>query len=293
MTDETANEVAGESPEESRRRKLDQITALGHDPWGHRFDDRAMLGDIRKRSGEVKYVLENGTQVDLPSEAEMESDGLKEWAKEKGKGALKGPQVRAAGRIVLHRDKGKLQFIDIEDWTGRIQLFVGQKQVGPENWELIQCLDLGDLIGVDGMLRRTQTGELSIFADKIHFLTKTLDPPPAKHLGLTDPEMRQRKRYVDLAYNEGVRDRFLDRSKIVRSVRETLAGAGLCRNRRPHVALDRRRCCGTTVHHPSQRAGHESVHADRIGATFKAFDGGRHGTCVRAWTSVSKRRHQS
>ena len=224
MTDETANEVAGESPEESRRRKLDQITALGHDPWGHRFDDRTMLGDIRKRSGEVKYVLEDGTEVDLPTEAEMEAGGLKEWAKEKGKGALKGPQVRAAGRIVLHRDKGKLQFIDIEDWTGRIQLFVGQKQVGPENWELIQCLDLGDLIGVDGMLRRTQTGELSIFADKIHFLTKTLDPPPAKHVGLTDPEMRQRKRYVDLAYNEGVRDRFLDRSKIVRSVRETLQG---------------------------------------------------------------------
>ena len=91
---------------------------------------------------------------------------------------------------------------------------------------MIQQLDLGDLIGVDGMLRRTQTGELSIFAEQIHILTKTLDPPPGKHVGLTDPELRQRQRYVDLAYNEGTRERFLNRSRIVNSVRQTLFGEG-------------------------------------------------------------------
>ncbi len=223
MTDEKNNDSApGENPSESRRRKLELIVSLGHDPFGQRFDDRSMIGAIRDRSDEVRYVLEDGTELGLPSEQEMETVSLRDWAKEKGKGALSGPQVRAAGRIVLHRDKGKLQFIDIEDWTGKIQLFVGQKQVGEENWELIQCLDLGDLVGVDGMLRRTQTGELSIFAEKIYLLTKTLDPPPAKHVGLTDPETRQRKRYIDLAYNEGVRDRFINRSKIVRSIRNTL-----------------------------------------------------------------------
>jgi len=141
MTEEKTSEQTGESPEEARRRKLEKITSLGHDPWGHRFDDRALIGDIRARQGEVKYVLEDGTEVDLPSEEELKTVSLKEWAGEKGKGKLNGPQVRAAGRIVLHRDKGKLQFIDIEDWTGKIQLFVGQKQVGEENWELIQCLD--------------------------------------------------------------------------------------------------------------------------------------------------------
>lgn len=223
MTDPThPDSVSGETPLESRRRKLDQITALGLDPWGQRFDDRSMIGDIRKRANEVRYVTQDGTEHPLPTEAELETTPLREWAKEKGAGTLTGPTVRAAGRIVLHRDKGKLHFIDVEDWTGKIQLFVGQKQVGPENWELIECLDLGDLIGVDGVLRRTQTGELSIFAEKIHFLTKTLDPPPAKHQGLTDPETRQRKRYIDLAYNDGVRDRFLARSKIVRSIRDTL-----------------------------------------------------------------------
>ena len=225
MTDSTPNPDS-QSPEEARRKKLEQIIALGHDPYGHRFDDRDLLGDIRKRSDEIRYVLEDGTELEIPDLTTLSDGGLKAWAKEQGKGALKGPKVRAAGRIILHRDKGKLQFIDIEDWTGRIQLFVGQKQVGEDNWALIQCLDLGDTIGIDGMLRWTQTGELSIFADEIHILCKALEQPPAKHIGLTDPEVRQRKRYIDLAYNEGVRDRFLNRSKIVHSVRETLMGQG-------------------------------------------------------------------
>ena len=225
MTDSTPNPDS-QSPEEARRKKLEQIIALGHDPYGHRFDDRDLLGDIRKRSDEIRYVLEDGTEREIPDLTTLGDGGLKAWAKEQGKGALKGPKVRAAGRIILHRDKGKLQFIDIEDWTGRIQLFVGQKQVGEDNWALIQCLDLGDTIGIDGMLRWTQTGELSIFADEIHILCKALEQPPAKHIGLTDPEVRQRKRYIDLAYNEGVRDRFLNRSKIVHSVRETLMGQG-------------------------------------------------------------------
>ncbi len=115
-----------------------------------------------------------------------------------------GPQVRAAGRIVLQRPKGKLIFIDIRDWTGQIQLFIGRNQVGEENWALAECFDLGDMIGVDGELKRTKTGELTIFAEKLHFLTKTLEPPPEKHHGLTDPEMRQRMRYLDLTYGDGV-----------------------------------------------------------------------------------------
>jgi len=212
----------GLAPEESRRNNLQKIIDLGIDPWGQRFNDRDMIGEIQKRIGEIKFVTESGDELDLPSEEALGETSLRDWCKEQGKGTMTGPKVRAAGRILLHRDKGKLQFIDIEDWTGRIQLFVGKTQVGEENWNLIQCLDLGDLIGVDGTLRKTQTGELSIFADKIHILCKTLDQPPAKHVGLVDAELRQRRRYVDLAYNEGVRDRFLNRSKIVASIRQTL-----------------------------------------------------------------------
>jgi lysyl-tRNA synthetase, class II len=116
-----------------------------------------------------------------------------------------------------------LIFLDIQDWTGRIQLFVGKAQVGDKNWQLASNFDLGDLIGVDGELRRTKTGELTIFAEQLHIHSKSLESPPEKHHGLTDPELRQRMRYLDLAYGEGVLNRFLQRTQIVHSVRQTLA----------------------------------------------------------------------
>ena len=220
------DEAKSAGTEESRRNKLQKIIELGHDPFGQRFDDRDLIGTIRERADEIKYKTEAGTAIDLPTDEELGEKSFKEWIKEQEPGAFSGPTVRAAGRMLLHRDKGKLVFADIEDWSGKIQLFISKNQVGEENWELIQCLDLGDLIGVDGIFRPTQTGELSIFAQKIHILCKTLDQPPAKHKGLVDAELRQRRRYVDLAYNEGVRDRFLDRSKIVASIRQTLTGQG-------------------------------------------------------------------
>jgi len=231
--------------EGARREKLRRIVELGFDPWGGRFDDRHLIGEIRDRSIEIKFKTESGSTVDIPDLKNVEVDGktfwavaetaasdapvqFRQWIGEQGKGEIVGPMVRAAGRIVLHRDKGKLQFIDIQDWTGQIQLFVGRNQIGEDNWKLVECLDLGDTIGVDGQLRMTKMGEQSIFAEKIHILCKSLSPPPAKHIGLIDPELRQRKRYVDLAYNDGVRDRFLNRTKIVQSVRKTLGEQGFC-----------------------------------------------------------------
>lgn len=207
----------------SRRKKQQRLIELGVDPFGQRFDDRQWILDIRAQVSEIVYRTQEGQTVPIPQLTEETKSEFRGWLAQQPQGEVVGPKVRAAGRIVLHRDKGKLQFIDIRDWTGEIQLFVGQNQVGPENWEVIQCLDLGDLIGVDGELRYTKTGELSVFATKIHLLTKTLDPPPDKHKGLTDPEMRQRRRYIDLAYNDGVIERFRNRSRIVESIRATLA----------------------------------------------------------------------
>ena len=208
--------------QEARRNKMAQIEALGIDPWGHRFDDRAMIGDVAARASEIKFVAKDGSTIELPAMESLGEQTLGEWAKEQGGGSMTGPTVRVAGRIMLHRSSGKTHFIDLEDWTGRIQIFLNAKLIGEDAWKLVDCLDLGDLIGIDGTLKRTQTGELSVFATAIHFLGKTLDPPPAKHVGLTDPETRQRQRYVDLAWNEGVRERFLNRSKIVQSIRQTL-----------------------------------------------------------------------
>jgi len=188
----------GAALEAARREKLRKIQELGIDPWGGRFDAHQAIGAIRARAGEI---------VGQPPEQ-------------------KGPKVRAAGRIVLQRRAGKLIFVDIRDWTGQIQMFIGKSQVGERNWALAECFDLGDIVGVDGELKYTKTGELTIFAENLHFLSKSIETPPAKHKGLTDPELRQRMRYLDLVYNEGVLERFLRRTKIVQSFRNTLASQG-------------------------------------------------------------------
>ncbi|HLA85724.1 MAG TPA: lysine--tRNA ligase [Thermoguttaceae bacterium] len=208
-TDSTSQEHAGgaETLEAARREKLQKIEALGIDPWGSRFDGHVPLGRIRARESEIVVQPVGDCQTGQPPEQH-------------------GPKVRAAGRIVLRRKAGKLIFIDLRDWTGQIQLFVGKNQVGERNWELAQLLDLGDLLGVDGELRRTKTGELTIFVEQLHFLCKALDTPPAKHVGLQDPELRQRRRYLDLIHTEGALDRALRRTKIVQSVRGTLAAEG-------------------------------------------------------------------
>ncbi|MCA9121908.1 MAG: lysine--tRNA ligase [Planctomycetaceae bacterium] len=221
----TADDVV-DALEAARRKKLERIQELGHDPWGGRFDERSLIGDIRKLSGQVKLRLEDGTELELQEPAE--DFDYRKWLADQGKGDMTGPRVRAAGRIMLSRDAGKLRFVNIQDWTGTIQLFIGKNQVGDENWELSGCFDLGDFIGVDGELRRTKTGELTIFVEGLHFLGKAIAPPPEKHHGITDVELRQRRRYLDLAYSEGVRDRFLRRTKIVHSVRQTLNGEGFC-----------------------------------------------------------------
>jgi lysyl-tRNA synthetase, class II len=198
-----SSEHSGDALEAARREKLRKITELGIDPWGGRFDDYSAIGEIRAREGEIT--------TDSPAEGQQH-------------GEQHGPRVRAAGRIVLMRDTGKLIFADIRDWTGRIQLYIGKKQVGEQNWALSQCFDLGDLIGVDGELKRTKTGELTIFVDTLHFMSKSIETPPDKFHGLNDPELRQRQRYLDLIHGDGVLERFLNRTKIVQSIRQTLAG---------------------------------------------------------------------
>lgn len=200
--------------EAARREKMKKIMELGGDPWGQRFDHHLSAAEIRAKECEI--VVEDPP----PSEGNATAEE-KSWRKPEPE--QHGPKVRAAGRIILQRKKGKLIFLDIWDWSGKIQVLIGASQVGEENWELAQCFDLGDIIGVDGELRRTRTGELSIFAEDLYFLSKSLETPPAKFHGLTDPELRSRLRYMDLVHTEGVLQRMLNRTKIVHSIRETLA----------------------------------------------------------------------
>lgn len=213
--------AGGAMLEASRREKLHRLEALGIDPWGGRFDGHAAIDEVRRRADEIVFRTAEGAEVRTSAGVDIKS-----WLEQQPPGELHGPQVRVAGRIVLQRKKGKLNFVDIRDWTGKIQIFIGRNQVGEENWAIADCFDLGDIIGVDGQLRWTKTGELTVFAERLHFLTKSIETPPEKHKGLTDPELRQRMRYLDLAYNEGTLDRFLKRTRIVQSVRATLASQG-------------------------------------------------------------------
>jgi lysyl-tRNA synthetase class 2 len=208
MTAPIPDESAGHAVlEAARREKLRKIQEMGIDPWGQRFDGHQAIGPIRAREGEV--VVQPAEECEAGKTPQQH-----------------GPKVRAAGRIMLQRRAGKLIFLDIRDWTGKIQVMAGKAQVGEQNWNLALNFDLGDLIGVDGELGRTKMGELTIFATDLHFLTKTIETPPAKHHGLSDPELRNRMRYLDLIYTEGVWEKFLRRTQIVQSIRNTLGGEG-------------------------------------------------------------------
>lgn len=191
--------------EASRREKLRKLVELGHDPWGGRFDGHQAIGQIRLREAEIQREPQTASGAQVVEH---------------------GPRVRAAGRIFLQRKAGKLVFLDLRDWTGRIQVLIGRRQVGEQNWAVVECLDLGDIVGVEGELKHTNTGELTIFAEQLVFLTKSLSPHPDKHHGLTDPELRQRLRYLDLLYTEGVWERFHRRTQIVHSIRQTMARRG-------------------------------------------------------------------
>jgi lysyl-tRNA synthetase class 2 len=206
--------------ESSRLEKLHNIEKLGLDPWGHRFDAHQPIQTI----------------LQLPSD-------LPEGAR---------PGVKAAGRIVSRRIGGKVHWLDIRDWSGhlstrkttsdddkresteftdwssRIQVMVGQKQVGATGWALAQELDLGDLLGIEGKFGKTKRGEPTIFAEKLTFLGKSLEPHPDKWSGLADMEYRLRHRYLDLTYNPELLDRTLKRIKIVRRMRAYLDERGYC-----------------------------------------------------------------
>jgi lysyl-tRNA synthetase, class II len=198
----TASEA---SLEAARREKLRKIREMDIDPWGSRFDGHQPIGEIRGREGEITVTPASEAEPGHPPESH-------------------GPEVRAAGRIVLRRPSGKVHWLQIRDWTGTIQVMLGKNQVGDENFALAQCLDLGDIVGVDGELKRTMKGELTVFAENLKLLTKSIATPPEKHKGLADPELRQRRRYLDLIHTDGVLETFLRRSKIVQSIRTTLAG---------------------------------------------------------------------
>jgi len=178
--------------EDFRIEKLARLRAGGIDPHGSRFPGARSTEEIRN--------------LCIP-----ENEGL---------------PVRAAGRITNIRWMGKATFIDIQDWTGRVQVYIKKNKVSDARFEEHKLLDLGDIIGVDGGLAKTKTGEVTIFADNFTLLTKALISPPEKWHGLKDVEIRYRRRYVDLFTNPEVMRTFLLRSHILRYIRNCMEKRG-------------------------------------------------------------------
>jgi len=131
-------------------------------------------------------------------------------------------RVKVAGRIMLKRDQGKVAFVPIQDFSGRIQLFIHQGTVGEETYKAFKGWDAGDIVGAEGVLMRTKTGELSVRVEQLRLLTKSLRPLPDKWHGLADVEQRYRQRYVDLIVTEEARRTFALRSKIIGYMRQWL-----------------------------------------------------------------------
>lgn len=169
--------------------KMHKIEEHGWKPFGYRFLYTHRAADI-------------AAQFDELSEKETE--------------------VKMAGRIMAIRGHGKTCFMDMQDKTGRIQIYVRKDVIGEENYALIKLMDIGDTVGITGTAFRTHMGELSIKANSVEMLSKSLRPLPEKWHGLKDVETRYRQRYVDLIVNPEVRDTFVKRSQIIRSVREVL-----------------------------------------------------------------------
>ncbi|MCI9609281.1 MAG: lysine--tRNA ligase [Oscillibacter sp.] len=140
--------------------------------------------------------------------------------------AMEGKPVKVAGRLMSKRGMGKVSFCDLQDKDGRIQLYARQDEMDEAVYKKFKKFDIGDIVGVDGEVFRTQRGEMSVRAKNITLLSKSLLPLPEKFHGLQDKELRYRQRYVDLMVNPDVKNNFLVRSKFIKHVRDFMDGRG-------------------------------------------------------------------
>ncbi len=173
---------------QSRLNKLARLEEMGYNPYPYRFRPDSYAQNLQE-----KYK-------DLPAGEHTED------------------RVTVAGRAMAVRNDG--MFIDMKDKTGNIQLFCHKCNLDEENLKLLKCLDIGDVVGVTGFIRRTPRGELSVAAEKFDIIAKSLEPLPEKFHGLTDIETRYRKRYVDMIINDDAKEVLITRCKIVSAIRE-------------------------------------------------------------------------
>lgn len=174
-----------------RWKKIEELESYGIKPFGKKYDKQIMIGDILKHKPE---------------------ENLK---------------FKTAGRIMSLRGKGKVYFAHIEDQSGKIQIYIKKDELGEEQFDhIVKMLNVGDIIGLEGELFITHTEELTLRVKSIALLTKNVRSLPEKYHGLTDVEIRYRKRYVDLIMNPEVRETFIKRTKIIKAIRKYLDDRG-------------------------------------------------------------------
>ena len=180
----------------ARRRKLESLREAGIEPFPHEFDGVEPIGSVRA----AHAALSAGEETSA--------------------------RHRVAGRLAARRGQGKMAFLDLVDRSGRIQLQARVDELGPSGIEQLLGLDLGDLMGVDGLAFVSKRGELTLRVLDFTLLAKSLRPPPEKHHGLTDVETRFRRRELDLIANEDARELFITRARVVSAVRRFLDAEG-------------------------------------------------------------------
>ena len=196
MTEQTASQIPEQKPEdifEQRKAKIDEFSKAGLKPFGKRFD-----GAISTAEARALFVPDAETE----------------------------PAVRIAGRMTAFRAMGKAVFADVKDSSGRMQIYVQRDAVGEDFFKLFKKFDIGDLVGVDGVLFQTRTGEITVKATACTLLSKSLRPLPEKYHGLTDMEARYRQRYLDLIMNDESREVLRKRSIIIKEIRKYLDDKG-------------------------------------------------------------------
>ena len=174
-----------------RLEKMYELRSMGRDPFGQRFERNTL----------TKPIIE----------------GFEQWENQ---------TARVAGRIMSKRRHGKAGFAHLQDIAGRIQLYFRRDDLGEEQYELYKKLDIGDLVGIEGRVFRTQKGEISIHVESMVYLSKSLHPLPEKWHGLKDVELRYRQRYLDLIVNPEVKEVFIKRSQIIKEIRNYLDDKG-------------------------------------------------------------------
>ena len=171
-----------------KRKKLEELREMGRDPF------REETFDVTAHSADIKETFD----------------------------AMEDQEVRVAGRIMAFRRMGKVAFVDMQDKQGRIQIFVARDNIGQDEYNVFKTYDVGDILGVTGVVFKTKTGEISVRAMEVKLLCKSLQVLPNKWHGLKDMDLRYRQRYVDLIMNEDVRDTFRKRAKIISTMRKVL-----------------------------------------------------------------------